>query len=118
MDRPTKHRADASGFDPVFIHARREAIVLLIAFAVFFTWSVGVSYFLGYGLTSEEAARSVLGIPHWVFWGVAAPWLAANVFTFWFCLFYMADDPLGEALDEQPLAGGETSDPEPRKDPS
>ena len=38
----------------------------------------------------------VLGFPSWVFWGIALPWLAANLFTFWFCLFRMKDDPLEE----------------------
>ena len=32
----------------------------------------------------------------WIFWGVAAPWIAANLFTFWFCAHYMVDDDLGE----------------------
>ena len=113
MSHPTNTGDDTTDYDLVFVHSRREAIVLLIAFAAFFTWSVGVSFYLGYGLTSEEADRAVFGIPHWVFWGVAVPWMGANVFTFWFCLFYMADDPLGEALDEQPLSGGDDNDPDP-----
>lgn len=87
-------------YDAVFIHSRREAVVLLIGFSFFLVWSVGVSYVLGYGQTEAEAERTVLGMPRWVFWGVAVPWMAANVFTFWFCLFYMKDDPLGEELDE------------------
>lgn len=86
-------------YDPVYVHSRRESIVLLIAFAVFLAWSVGVSYFLGYNLTEEETTRTVMGIPRWVFWGVAVPWMGANLFTFGFCLFFMADDPLGEELD-------------------
>lgn len=87
-------------YDAVFIHARRETIVLLIAFFVFLTWTISVSYSMGYGQTEAETPPTVLGIPDWAFWGVAVPWMAANVFTFWFCLFYMEDDPLGEELDE------------------
>lgn len=87
-------------YDSVFLHARRETIVLLIAFFVFLVWTIGVSYSMGYGQTEAETRRTVLGIPAWAFWGVVVPWLAADIFTFWFCLFYMEDDPLGEELDE------------------
>jgi len=88
--------------DPVFVHSRRETVVLLIGFAIFLVWSVGVSYRLGYGQPADEVPAMVLGMPRWVFWGVVVPWMAANVFTFWFCLFYMKDDPLGKAADEEP----------------
>ena len=44
--------------------------------------------------------RMIWGVPSWVFWSVALPWLVANLFTLAFSLFYVADDPLGKALDE------------------
>lgn len=87
--------------DPVFQHAKRETIVLLVTFTLFLVWSISVSVYLGYRAPDESTFRTVFGIPDWVFWGIALPWVAANVFTFGFGLFYMADDPLGEALDEQ-----------------
>ena len=92
-------KSDRSQFDAVFENSRRETLVLLIGFAVFFAWSIGASYVLGYAPTDTpvETVRTVIGMPHWVFWGVAVPWLGANLFTFWFCLFYMSDDPLGES---------------------
>ena len=31
-------------------------------------------------------------MPRWVFWGVAVPWIGADLFTFGFCMFYMADE--------------------------
>jgi hypothetical protein len=116
MNHQFKQRDSATDYDPVYLHCRRESVVLLIGFGMFFLWCLGVSYFCGYGLSTEEAARSVLGIPRWVFWGVAVPWLAADVFTFWFCLFYMAEDPLGEALDEQRLSDGPDPGVEARKE--
>ena len=121
MNQPTKPSNESTKLDPVFVHSRRESVVLLVGFAVFFIWSVGVSYLLGYGATDVgagggEVVRMVLGMPHWVFWGVAAPWMGANVFTFWFCLCYMADDPLGEALDEQQAVAGDEIDVESGKD--
>lgn len=87
-------------YDPVYVHAQRESVVLLIAFTVFLIWVIGVSWMLGYGQENEEPLRTMLGIPHWVFWGIGVPWMGANLFTLVFCLRYMADDPLGTALDE------------------
>jgi hypothetical protein len=40
-----------------------------------------------------------LGIPDWVFYGLIVPWLVCIAITFWFCLFYFADDDLGEHAD-------------------
>lgn len=94
-------REKQDDYDALFLHSRRETIVLLIAFTFFLFWSVGVSYFSGYTDADEQNLRTVLGMPRWVFWGVAVPWMASNLFTFWFCLFYMKDDPLGEELDSE-----------------
>ena len=94
--------------DPVFVHAKRETFVLLVTFTCFLIWSVSASYYLGYCTPEDATFRTVLGMPHWVFWGIALPWLFANVFTFGFGLCYMADDPLGQALDEQGMDSAES----------
>ena len=75
-------------------HARREALLIMIVWAVSLVGSVAVSYFLGY---HPEAAsvRPIFGMPVWVFWGVAVPWVLCFLFSIWFCFFYMADDDLG-----------------------
>ena len=82
--------------------------MILIALSVCFVWSIGV--YLAMGLHGGEGAigpvATVLGIPAWVFWGVAVPWLAADVFIVVFCFAIMTDDDLGDVqegadLDEQ-----------------
>ncbi len=90
---------DQSPPDPVFVHSKRESIELLVAFCVFLGWSVGVSYWLGYGVDDAEVTKTFWGIPRWVFWGVAAPWIGANIYTIYFCMFRMADDPLEDLSD-------------------
>jgi len=85
--------------DPVLLHARREAWVILGAFAVCLVWSITTSYLLGYGEPVSGTVTTVLGIPSWIFWGVVVPWLAADLFAVWFCFFFMANDPLNEAED-------------------
>lgn len=89
-------------FDTVFLHARRETLVLLFGFAFFLVWTIGVSWRLGYNIPEAELRQTVMGVPRWVFWGVGVPWMASNVFTIWFAWFYMADDPLGEELESNP----------------
>jgi hypothetical protein len=105
MSRRTSD-SEPEWLDPAVRHARREAVVVLIAFAVCLVWSVGWCYLWGYDEPAEGQVAKVLGMPSWVFWGVLVPWLAADVFGVWFCFFYLADDPLGEAEDERRPGGG------------
>ena len=87
--------------DPVYLHARREAVVLLVAFVVCLVWSVGCSYWLGFSLPMGDEVPKVWGMPRWVFWGVLIPWLAADVFTIWFCCWGMANDSLEPESGEE-----------------
>jgi len=82
-------------YDPAFLHTRREAGLILVAFLVCLCWTVGFSAWAGYEPVPEET-RLVMGVPFWVLWGVVVPWLVATVFTVLFALFGIADDDLGE----------------------
>ena len=63
-------------------------------------YSVGYSWLNGYRRPIESLTY-VFGLPDWIFWGVIVPWLACTVFSAWFCLFYMADEPLGESPEPE-----------------
>ena len=89
-----------SQYDPVLLHSRREALVILVMFGVCLVWSVTLCYVKGYRQPASGQIVTILGMPSWVFWGVLFPWLIADLFTFWFCFHFMKDDPLGEAKDE------------------
>ena len=82
-------------YDLTFLHARREALIIFAVWVLALFWAVPYCYFNGYGLNPAEL-ETVWGVPSWVFWGIGAPWILANIFTFWFCLSYMEDDDLGE----------------------
>ncbi len=85
-------------YDPVFLHSRREAIVIFCIWVTAIIWVVPFCYFQGYGQNVDPSTLSLtIGIPTWLFWGVFIPWVVADIFTIWFCFFYMQDDPLGEA---------------------
>ena len=88
--------------DPVFLHARREALWILGAWAACLLWAVPYCYLNGYNRSAEEL-QTILGMPDWVFWGIVVPWILADVFAIWFCFFYMVDDDLGEAQEGRDL---------------
>lgn len=105
MTHGTSSIATAKEWDPVFLHSKREAIVIISTWVVALLWTVPYCYFNGY--QSAESPREVsfiLGMPDWVFWGVATPWMVANLFTVWFCFGYMVDDDLevGSAHADSP----------------
>jgi len=86
-------------FDPTFLNARREAGLILCAWAACLLWTVGYSALAGYR-TPSDPIPLVLGMPGWVFWGVLVPWLAATLFSIWFGLSFIADDALDAPADE------------------
>ena len=79
--------------DPVFAHARREGLVMLAIWAGGFVWTVGYCAWAGYGEATAELPL-ILGLPHWIFWGVFAPWVATGLAAVGFALWGMADDDL------------------------
>jgi hypothetical protein len=101
IDPSHDNRSDTQVYelDPVFVSSRREAIFVLIVFAVFAVFVIGVSYGLGNRLeaTEGEPVSTILGLPTWVFWGILVPWGAANVVTAWYCLSFMSHESLEEA---------------------
>ena len=98
MSSASPSRLDGVQYDPVFLHSRREAIVIFCLWLAGLAWAVPFCYFNGY-IADFDADRfsTTWGIPTWLFWGILVPWIVADVFTTWFCFFYMVDDDLGQA---------------------
>lgn len=86
--------------DPVLKNARREAVIIGLAWLASTVYSCGYSYAFGYkraGWTPGVAdIHPIFGVPSWVVWGVIAPWFVCGLFTLWFAGFSMTDDDLGE----------------------
>lgn len=99
IQQPASPWPDDSLLDLTFLHARREAIVILLAWCVALVWSVGVCYWLGYG-TGALPLQVVWGMPAWIFYGIGLPWAVAVVFSLWFCFGYMVDDDLSGPDDD------------------
>ena len=89
--------------DPVFVHARREALIILGVWAVCLVWTVMSSYFTGYDAGDDDRAvmRTVFGMPSWVFWSVFVPWIAAGIASIGLALRVIREDDLGEARERK-----------------
>ena len=96
-----KNNQTKDHYDPVFVHSRREAIVIFCTWLAALAWAVPYCYFNGYHVAEPENIATVFGVPAWLFWGIVVPWLVADLFTIWFCWRFMKDDDLGAAGDEQ-----------------
>lgn len=107
MSVPDHSESPAFEYDDTFLNSRREALIIFSVWAVALLWAVPYCYFNGYPDDPAKFAENlptVMGIPSWVFWGIGAPWLAADIFTTWFCFCYMKDDDLGVEAEH---VGGE-----------
>ena len=83
--------------DSTLSRSRREALIIMAAYAVAMTWCSVTCYTMGYHRNPDEITRPFgLGIPDWVLYGIFAPWMACNLFTAWFTLFYMEDEQLAD----------------------
>jgi hypothetical protein len=100
--------------DPVYRDSKREALIILLAWAACMVWSVSYCYLNGYTRhdrvpgevsallpTLDQHNRTPdtlttplgLGIPDWALWGIVVPWILCVFFSAWFCFIYMTDDP-------------------------
>ncbi|MEK6237255.1 MAG: DUF997 family protein [Planctomycetales bacterium] len=92
-------------YDPTFLHSRKEALIIVAAWAVCMAWTVPYCYLNGYNLDPDAAAsEAILGVPRWAFWGILIPWIAASVFGIAFSMLWMKEDDLGE---DNPEPGAE-----------
>ena len=97
VEQATKPRGDEPvEYDPLFLNARREAIIIFCLWLTALIWAVPFCYLNGYDY-DPETFSTTRGIPTWLFWGILVPWIVADVFTMWFCFCYMKDDDLGQA---------------------
>ena len=83
----TPNQAEENGLR----QSRRELWFILLTWLGCCVWVIAYCAVNGYHLNPEEVS-TVFGFPSWVFWGVALPWMFANVVTFWFCLRFLKNE--------------------------
>jgi hypothetical protein len=123
VDSPPQDR-DATQEDPVYRSSLREAKWILGLWTCCFFYTITYCYLNGYmshpplpsstgpavthlagpleSFNRDPASVSYplgLGIPDWVFYGVALPWVICIVFSVWFCLAVFVEDDLSAPAD-------------------
>ena len=94
-------------YQRIFLNSRREAIVIFCLWAVCLVWAVPYCYLNGFPKEFDpDSFSTFLGVPAWLFGGIVLPWLLADVFTTWFCFFFMKDDDLEEGVNPESFDAG------------
>ncbi|MDB4711748.1 YhdT family protein [Verrucomicrobiales bacterium] len=75
-----------------FKQTKKELFFFLAGWVFFAAWVLIYSYFNAYKDQSQEPSIT-LGMPSWVFWGIAIPWICATAFTIYISLFVIKDHP-------------------------
>ena len=70
---------------------KKEVKILVLAWFFFASWVLIYCGFKAYS-QDQEYVKIVFGMPSWVFWGIAVPWICSIVFTIYFSLFVMKDN--------------------------
>ena len=83
---------------PIKDNAVRESLWIVGAWCIFAFWMLGASYWLS--PTTTDPSTIMWGMPRWIVLGVFLPWSVATLFTIWFSLGKMTDDPDREAQDD------------------
>lgn len=116
--------------DPIYRRSLIEARIILSIWAIALVYTCTYCYLFGYVSHPADPAATGpaiseligplesfdrdpaslktpfgLGIPDWIFFGVAAPWLACIVVTIVFCLFFFRADDLGSESESATAAG-------------
>ncbi len=114
-DSLTDTQSSEPDWDPLFLHSRREAIFIFLVWLAGLLWAVPFCYFNGYlGRVEASEITTIWGIPSWLFWGIAVPWVVADVITIWFCFGFMQLDDLGETAEDDGNSGpGGADGPQP-----
>ena len=73
---------------------------MAVVWGFFFVWINGYASFAGYEAAEKAEVEMVLGIPRWGVFGWVVPILFANIFTIWFCLCKMRDEPMEEMPED------------------
>jgi len=111
MSNSANHSTAADEYDPVFVHSRREAIVIFCVWLACLCWAVPYCHLNGYTADFDPHELTLIwGMPSWVFWGILLPWMLATLFSIVFCLFVMRDDDLSAAAREVNLEAADSLD--------
>jgi hypothetical protein len=78
-------------WDTAYLASLRELWIIFAFFAFMLSYTIGVSYYLGYPADRTTPVELWWGVPKWFVIGVAAPWGFATLVSICFAIFWMKD---------------------------
>src|SRR5690348_9961474 len=98
--------------DPLVRSSRREALVVTALFLTAMAYTLTYCGIHGYG-AEATIQPLIFGFPNWILYGVVVPWGVSTVISITYALFFITDDPLGEAAENWNPEGAELPEQEP-----
>ncbi len=98
-----------------FRQAQRELRFQLTTWAVFAAWVTGWCGANAFDARSADVTTT-LGMPDWVLWGIAVPWVIAFAVTVWFATRVMQDTELVDDF-ASPDSTADGTDPDDLEEP-
>jgi hypothetical protein len=89
-------------YDRSFLQTRREAWSAVLIWFLALCWVVPVSYVFGYQQPTSSAELSMtLGMPTWVFWGVAMAWVVSSIAGISLCVWFIEEEEFVETASSE-----------------
>lgn len=71
-----------------FTRARKESFHILAAWLTCMVWTIGYCALFAY---EDQPPTLIWGLPSWVLFGIAVPWLLATAYSIWYALTRIQD---------------------------
>lgn len=78
-------------YDQSYLNSLRELKFVGVIGSLALAWTLIYGGWKGY-TSDPEAVDITLGMPSWVFWGIAVPWATTSLATLGFALFVLRED--------------------------
>jgi hypothetical protein len=86
----------------------REAKWIMVIWFLSSVWTIGYCSLYGFQSIDPAHLSMILGMPSWVFWGVAVPWLVTTLASIGFAMGLIREDDLDGSSSD---SGAETFEP-------
>ncbi|QDV55823.1 hypothetical protein [Rosistilla oblonga] len=105
----SERSADSPGtpieYDTSYLNSLRELKFVGAIGTLALAWTLIYGGLKGYS-SDPDAMDVILGMPSWVFWGIAVPWCVTSLATLFFALFILREDD-DDLLEQEAQAQAE-----------
>ena len=79
----------------------REAKWIMVIWFLSSLWTIGYCWLYSYEPIDPTRIQTVFGLPSWVFWGVAVPWLLTTLVSILFAIWGIQEDDLRSEIQAE-----------------